>query len=106
VLEPTLQACAGLHALAHFRPVFTKALDACTRQVYQSRYVDAFITIIQQMPAAVVPGFGREVRDWAVGVGCVGPRLGSGGGLRVGGCAWVCSCTSLRLHVFVYVRAR
>ena len=61
-LEATLASSAGLHDLYHHRVQFVKALDQCTRQVYQSRYVEAFLTIIQQMPATVVPGFGREVR--------------------------------------------
>ena len=53
---------AGLHDLVHHRAQFTKALEQCTKNVYQSRYVDSFITIIQQMPGAVVPSYGREVR--------------------------------------------
>ena len=58
-----------------------------TRQVYQSRYVEAFLTIIQQMPATVVPGFGREVRTHGIYAGRVAQGMLTLVTPRVYGCA-------------------
>ena len=86
-LEATLASCAGLQDLYHHRLQFVKALDQCTRQVYQSRYVEAFLTIIQQMPATVVPGFGREVRTHGIYAGRVAQGMLTLVTPRVYGCA-------------------
>lgn len=62
ILEQVLNNNAGLSSLYHYRSSVLKALEACTKHPYQSRFAAAFLGVIQEMPGAVLPTYPREVR--------------------------------------------